>query len=164
MDYNSHIKRTLISFFQFMSVAFWFLFIYLILWDFTEAARVYVTVYPQFTVPLFSYFLYSVSLIFLPVSIIYTPRRSNKSKRTLFKVVTSVIAVIILIGAIGDLFVYNFFINYTFREGHAIFCNLVAYLPNLAGTVCCIVMAAAYILFGRYMTKNRLIAYLLYLI
>ena len=164
MDYNSHIKRTLISFFQFMSVAFWFLYLYFILWDFAAAARAFVKSYPQFIIPLMTYFLYSVSLVFLPTAIIYTPRRSTQSKDKLFRLVTSIIAAILIIGSIGDLFIFNFFINYVFQEGHAIFCNLVVYIPNLLGTLSCLIMALAYILFGRYLTKNRLIAFLLYLL
>ena len=163
MDYNSQIKRTLISFFHFLSVALWFLYLYLNLWDFAATARKYVLYFPKFIVPLFSFFLYSIVLVLLPVVIIYSPRHS-RSKDKLFRGVSNVIAAILVIGTIGDLIIYKCFINYVFEEGHAIFCNLVVYMPNLIGTLCCVIMAVAYVLLGRYLTKNRLIAYLLYLL
>ena len=165
MDYNSHIKRTLISFFQFMSLALWFVYLWFNLFSFADAVGKYIKAASFYkSIPLIVFFAYSIALVFLPVVIIYMPRRSRHSKTRLFKLVTYTIAAILLIGAISDLWLYKFFIGYEFQQGDPIFCNLITYLRNIWGSVCCIVMAIAYVLFGKYLTKNRLIAYLLYML
>lgn len=156
MDYTTHIKRTLSSFFQFLAVAMWFLYLYFKLWDFAKAA----IMLRYINVQTVSFILYSFILILLPASIIYTPRHS---KDKLFRFIGFSMAVVLVVGAVGDLITYNFFSGYTFREGDAVFCNIVVSVPNLCGTFCCFILAAAYALFGVYMTKNRLLAYLLYL-
>ena len=165
MDYNSHVKRTLISFFQFSAIALWFVYLWFSLFSFAEAVGKYIKSASFYmSIPLIVFFIYSIALVFLPVVIIYLPRRSRHSKARLFKLVTYSIAAILIVGTIADLWIYKFFIGYEFKQGDPIFCNLIVYLHNIYGSICCIVMALAYVLFGKYLTKNRLIAYLLYLL
>ena len=157
MNYSTQIKRNLISFFICASIAIWFLYLYLQLWDFIKAAISLKYVNVQ-TV---SFSVYSFLLVFLPSAIIYSPRQS---KNNLFKTVCFCISATLLIGTIGDVITYNFFKDYSFLEGDAIFCNIVVSIPNMYGVLCCLILSFAYALFGLCLTKNRVASFFLYLL
>ena len=155
MDYTTNIRRTLVSFFHFFAVATWALFIYYKVWDFVKAAIALKYV----NVQIISYTIYSFLLVLFPISFIY---KSRKSKRKHFSRIGYLIAAIIAIGATGDLITYHFFINYTFVEGDAIFCNILLSVPNLYGVLLCYLLAAAYVMFGTKLTNHRYTAVFFY--
>ena len=157
MDYTTYIRRSLISFLTCASIAIWFLYLYFELWDFIRAAISLKYVNIQ-TV---SFSIYSFFLVLLPSAIVYSPRHSKKN---LFKAICFGISASLLLGTIGDIITYNFFKDYTFLEGDAIFCNIVVSIPNMYGVLCCLILSFAYALFGIYLTENRIASFFLYLL
>ena len=157
MDYTTHAKRTLVSFFNFLCLALWFLYLYFKLWDFATAA----ISLKYINIQTVSFVIYSFLLVLLPVTIIYSPKRSKKN---LFKIVCFAISASLLAGSVGDVITYNFFKGYNFLEGDAIFCNIVVSIPNMYGVLCCLVLSALYAILGLYLTENRFLSVFLYLL
>ena len=156
MEYSSNIRRGLIGFFRFFSVAVWFLYIYFKLWDFVKAAIALQYVNVQ-TV---CFSLYSVLIVLIPAAILYLPKFS---KRKLFMAISFAIALTLFIGATGDLFTYSFFIDYEFMEGDAIFCNIILSIPNIYGVLLCYLLAGLYVLFGINIIDHRYRTFFIYL-
>jgi hypothetical protein len=157
MDYTSHLIRKFKYVTLFASVAIWVLYVYFKLSEFIEAALSL----KYITVQTVSFVLYSVLLVFLPATAIFLPRFLRKS---FLKWVCFCLSAVVMVGAIGDLFTYNFFRDYTFFRGDAIFCNILLGIPNLYGTICCILISLLYLFLGIHIMKNRGIACLLYLL
>ena len=156
MDFGTYHIRRLVFFLHFLSVAAWFFYLYSKLWEFITAA----VLLKNINVQTISFIIYSFLLVLLPAALIYSPKHSKKN---LFMVISFALSAVILVGAVGDLITYNFFSDYTFVVGDAIFCNILIGIPNIYGTVCCLLLSLAYFFFGIYITENRLAACLLYL-
>ncbi len=156
MNYTTYLIRKLTSISLFSSIGIWILYVYFKLYEFIEAT----VLLRYIKVQNISFILYSILLVLLPAATIYSPTRSRKK---LFKRICFCLSAVILIGAIGDLVTYKFFINYTFFKGDAIFCNIVLGIPNIYGTICCLLLSLAYFLLGIYITENRFVSFILYL-
>lgn len=157
MDFRTRHIRNLVCCLHFLSVALWFFYLYFKLWEFISAAALL-----HFAnVQIICFILYSFLLVLFPAAIIYSPK--YKSKKKIFMSICFSLSAVILVGAIADLFTYGFFHRYTFTLGDAVFCNILIGVPNLYGTICCILLSTAYLLFGKYFTEKKLISCLLYL-
>lgn len=155
MDYSTNIRRTLASFLLFVSVALWFLYLYFKLWSFIKAA----IAMNYLNVQTVSFIVYSFALILFPSAIIYSP---NHSKKNLFRFVCLLLSSSLLVGVVGDMITYNFFIDYTFMEGDAIFSNIVISIPNMYGVLCCLIIALAYAIIGFNIKERRILSTLMY--
>ena len=157
MDYTAYLIRRFKFITLLSSVIIWALYAYYKLSEFIEAA----ISLKYINVQTVSCVLYSILLVLLPAAAIFLSRSVRKK---ILMWVCFCLAAVIMVGAIGDLFTYKLFRSYTFFAGDANFCNILLGIPNLYGTICCILISLLYLFLGIHIMKNRGIACLLYLL
>ena len=107
-----------------------------------------------------SYLIFSILLILLPIILLCGFKKH--SKRTILRWLFYSFSIIIVCGTIFDMFTFKFFIGYTFKEGDAIFVNLLWNMPNIGGIILSAVVAAMYYFLGKQIKRNRRISFMLY--
>ncbi len=152
---NKRLTLVLIDILQFMAIAIWFLFLYYVLWSFVlNAIRLD---YVNFQTA--GYTAYAFLLQIFTVMIAW---KTKFDKAILFRLVTWLLALSILVCTTADIIKYNAFIGYNINYAHAIFVKLVEEMPNMVGVVVCIILSILYFLFGLYAPKSMSKGLLLY--
>lgn len=150
------IKRVSIDIAEYLALTMGVLFYYYKMGSFIHAAIMLGYVNGQ-TV---SYLLYSFVLILLPIALLYCFKRLQKA--SVLRWIFYAHAAVIFLGTYYDIRKYNWFIDYTFLEGDAIFVNLLWNMPNALGIVMSITIGALYIVLGKLIKKKRRLSYITY--
>jgi len=156
MGFFRYVKYVLIDICEFLAIALWFAYLYFSLWSFINAAIAMNVVDVQKV----SYVLYSLLFLLLPTFFNWSPSRLNK--QTLLRGISIAYALVLLVGTVADFISFNFFIDYTFIEGDAVFVNLIMNMPNMGGAIICLIMAALYVAFGFTVTEKPVVAYIIF--
>ena len=151
------VKRVSIDVFEFLALLMGIMFYYLKMTPFVKAAIALNYVNGQ-TV---SYLIFSILLIIVPIALLACFRRVNKA--SVMRYIFYAFGVVILTGTVFDILTYNWFIDYTFVEGDAIFVNLMWNMPNITGIVFSILVSLLYFLLGKQIKRTRRLSCLLYM-
>ena len=151
------VKRVAIDICEFMALAMGILFFWVKMIPFIQAALLLNYINGQ-TV---SYLIFSLLLILLPILLLYVFKKANKG--TVLRRLFYSYAAVLICGTIFDAITYKCFIGYTFKEGDAIFINLMWNMPNLLGIIMSVIVAALYILLGKQIKRTRRLSYVLYI-
>ena len=108
-----------------------------------------------------SYLIFSILLILLPLVLLCGFK--TLSKRTILRWLFYSFAIIILCGTIFDIITFKCFVGYTFREGDAIFVNLLWNMPNIGGIIISVIVAALYYFLGKQIKRTRRTSFMLYI-
>lgn len=152
------VKRVAIDVCEFMALLLGLLFFYFKMYSFIHAAVMLGYVNGQ----TISYMVYAILLILLPIVLLVCFRRLNKA--SILRLMFYAFAGVILVGTIFDVVTYNWFSDYMFIEGDAIFVNLLWNMPNMSGVFHSIIMATLYILLGKQIKRKRRLSLVLLII
>ena len=158
MYFYQFIKRLTIDIIMFFAVVISLFFLFDQMIPFIKSA-VSLHVMNWQTIP---YMIYALLLILLPVTLLSHSMRISKTR--LLRAIFFCFAATILIGSVGDLITYRFFIGYNFSEGDAVFVNILWNMPNLLGVLFSLIIAVLYIALGIQIRYKRRVSYILYLV
>lgn len=157
MLFQQMVKRLVIDALIFFSALINLYFLYSQMFPFVNAAIALGYVNGQ-TV---SYSVYTVLLLCLPVILLLSSVKP--SKKQVLRVLFYAFAATIFAGTVSDLISYNFFMDYTFKEGDTVFVNIMWNMPNLGGALFSLLISALYIQLGIWIKRRRTISYCIYL-
>ena len=143
------VKRVSIDVCEFMALLLGLLFFYFKMYSFVHAAVMLGYVNGQ-TV---TYLIYAILLVLLPIVLLVCFRRLNKA--SILRLMFYAFAVVILVGTVFDIVTYDWFIDYMFIEGDAVFVNLMWNMPNMFGIVHSVLMATLYFMLGKQIKRKR---------
>lgn len=155
--YTQLVKLVTIDLVEFVSIILGILFYYFKMMPFVSAAVTLGYVNGQ----TLSYALFAILLVVLPCALLLHFTRVNKG--SVLRYIFYAYAVVILTGTGFDVAKYNWFIDYSYIEGDAIFVNLMWNIPGLAGVIVSIIVAVLYFLLGKQIKRTRTYSYLLYI-
>ena len=157
MVFEEMLKRLLIDLFELCAIIICLLFLYTQMLPFVNAAIALDYINGQ----TISYTLYSLLLLILPATMLFGFPYILKAHA--LRIIFYSIAAIIVIGTVSDLIMYKFFIGYTFAEGNTVFVNIMWNMPNIWGALFSFVIAALYVLLGKWIKRARRLPYLIFI-
>lgn len=152
------VKRVAIDVCEFMALLLGLLFFYFKMYSFVHAAVMLGYVNGQ----TISYMIYAILLVLLPIVLLVCFRRLNKA--SILRLMFYAFAAVILVGTVFDVITYNWFNDYMFIEGDAIFVNLLWNMPNMYGVVHSVIMAILYIALGKQIKRKRRLSLILLIV
>lgn len=157
MSFQELIKRLFIDIAAFFALALNLYFLYSQMIPFLNAALALNYLNGQ----TICYMAYSVLLMLFPAILLFGAPVISKPKA--LRILFYAFAAVLFAGSVSDLISYNFFLGYTFIEGHTVFVNIMWNMPNIWGVLFSLVIATLYALLAYWIKKRRKISYFLYL-
>lgn len=108
-----------------------------------------------------SYVIYALLFLLFPVILLIHPVKFDKGE--LLRKLFYAFAAIILAGTVSDLIAFKGFAGYKFSEGDMVFVNILWNMPSIWGALFSVVIAALYVLLGKWVRRRRKITYALYI-
>ena len=155
--YIQMVKMVTIDLLEFVAILMGVLFYYYKMVPFVNAALILGYVNGQTVF----YALFALLLVILPSILLIRFKRYNKAK--VLRYIFYAYAAVIIGGTVCDMISYDCFINYTFKEGDAIFVNLMWNMTSFKGVVMSAVVAGLYIILGKQIKRSRTKSFALYI-
>lgn len=157
MIFEQMIKRLATDAFMFFALLVNLYFLYSQMFSFVYAAIILGYVNGQ-TV---SFTIYTLLLFCLPLVLLLS--RVRPSKPQILRILFYCFAAVIMAGTICDLVTYNFFNDYSFKEGDTVFVNIMWNMPDLWGALFSLVISVLYFNLGIWIKRRRTISLWIYL-
>lgn len=154
--YVHMVKMVTIDLLEFVAIILGSLFYYYKMSPFVNAAIALGYVNGQ-TV---TYAIFAILLVLLPIVLLFHFKRLNKG--SVLRYIFYSYAAVIIWGTVCDIMTYNRFVGYVFKEGDAIFVNLMWNMPNNIGVFMSIIVATLYIFLGKQIKRSRTKSCILY--